>query len=72
MDENYEWIDDGFRVQETVYGIWHSFDKNGKALITSRTKEICIHATRFYLKGLQEGWDDTNVTIHEGVVGGKL
>jgi hypothetical protein len=27
-------------------------------------------AIRFYLKGLQEGWDDS--VTHEGTVGGKL
>lgn len=68
----HEWYDDAFRVEETRYKIWHSFDKTGKPLITSLHKENCISTTRFYLKGLQEGWDDSTATKHEGVVGGKL
>lgn len=69
---NHELIDDAFYVQQTPYKIWHSFDKNGKGLITSLHREGCIAATRFYLKGCQEGWTDQTVTTYEGTVGGKL
>lgn len=49
-------IDDCFYVEEQRWKTWKSFDKDGKPLITSLTSETCIAATRFYLKGLQEGW----------------
>ena len=48
-------IDDCFYVKEQQWGTWDSFDLEGKCLITSLTEESCINATRFYLKGLQEG-----------------
>lgn len=68
---DYEWHDECFRVYETNYGLWHSVSKEGKQLITALTETQCIHATRFYLKGSQDGWPEPEV-IHEGVVGGKL
>ena len=68
----HEWYDDAFRVEQTRWKTWNSYHKDGRGLITSLDKEGCISATRFYLKGLQEGWDDTNTTRHEGTVGGKL
>lgn len=68
----HEWIDNIFRVEETRWKTWKSFHKDGRALVMSLTKEQCLDATRFYLKGLQEGWDDTDVKTHEGTVGGKL
>lgn len=64
------WIDDLFRVEETRWKTWRSFTKEGKELITSLNKENCIEATRFYLKGCQEGWDPAK--SYEGTVGGKL
>ena len=66
----FEWIDDAFRVEEMKYKLWHSYDKEGKPLITALDEEQCVRATRFYLKGLQEGWPET--VKHEGTVGGKL
>ena len=66
-----EWYDDVFRVEEKKYGLWDSYDKDGKCIITSLTEEECVRATRFYLKGCQEGWGDDIIT-HEGTVGGKL
>jgi hypothetical protein len=66
-----EWIDDAFRVEEKKYGLWDSYDKDGKCIITSLTEGECVRATRFYLKGLQEGWGDATIT-YEGTVGGKL
>lgn len=67
---NKELIDDAFYVEEKSYGLWHSTDKEGKGLITSLTKEICINATHFYLKGLQEGFSETQSYV--GKVEGKL
>lgn len=59
MDNQQNWIDDrAFYVEKARWGTWKSYDKEGKGLITSLTEENCIRATRFYLKGLQEGWKD--------------
>jgi hypothetical protein len=70
---NRDLIDDAFYLKQTPYKLWHSFDKDGKPLITSITEELCISATRFYLKGLQEGWtEDPNTVKYDSYVGGKL
>jgi hypothetical protein len=66
----YEWIDDAFRVEEARWKTWRSFSKDGKEIITSLHRDTCINATRFYLKGCQEGW--TSTQTYEGTVGGKL
>ncbi|CAF34179.1 hypothetical protein S-PM2d115 [Synechococcus phage S-PM2] len=65
------WIDDCFRVERKRFGTWTSYDKKGEGLITSLNKENCISATRFYLKGKQDGWESDSRT-YDGVVGGKL
>jgi hypothetical protein len=65
-------IDEAFTVDKARWGTYRSYDKEGKGLVTSFTEDGCIQATRFYLKGLQEGWDDHNTVEHEGSVGGKL
>ena len=68
-----DWIDDTFRVYKTKYGLWHSAAKDGKELITALDEQGCISGTRFYLKGLQEGWDaETSRVMNDGKVGGKL
>lgn len=63
-------IDDCFYVEEKKWGTWDSYDKEGKCLITSLTESECINATRFYLKGQQEGFSTSRT--YEGEVGGKL
>jgi len=63
-------IDGAFTVDKASWGTWRSYDAQGKELVTSLTEESCINSTRFYLKGLQEGFIDT--ALHEGTVGGKL
>lgn len=63
-------IDDAFYVEERSYGLWYSADKEGKGLITALTEESCINATRFYLKGLQEGFEEAS--SYSGKVDGKL
>jgi hypothetical protein len=63
-------IDDAFYVEYKKWGTWDSIDKEGKCIVTSLTEESCIAATRFYLKGKQDGWEDTKK--YEGTVGGKL
>ena len=63
-------IDDAFHVEQKKWGTWQSYDKNGNGLVTSLTEEQCISATRFILKGRQEGFVEEKV--YDGVVGGKL
>jgi hypothetical protein len=65
------WIDDTFRVQETRFKMWKSYDKRGNEIILSLDREGCISATRFYLKGKLEGFSDP-ISTHDGFVGGKL
>ena len=64
------WIDDAFRVEETRWKTWRSYTKEGKELVTALSEDQCISGTRFYLKGLQEGWPETRK--YDGTVGGKL
>jgi hypothetical protein len=64
-------IDDCFYVTQKKYGLWDSKDLEGNGLVTSLTEEQCISATRFYLKGRQEGWPKPE-KVHERTVGGKL
>ena len=62
-------IDDVFTVEKARF-LWHSKDKDGNGLVSALTEQACIIATRFYLKGRQEGFSDTK--SYEGTVGGKL
>ena len=62
-------IDDTFTVEKARF-LWHSKDKDGNGLVSGLTEETCIRATRFYLKGRQEGFAETKK--YEGEVGGKL
>lgn len=63
-------IDDCFYVEQKKWGTWDSTDKDGKGLVTSLTEEQCISATRFILKGRQEGFIESKT--YESEVGGKL
>jgi hypothetical protein len=63
-------IDDAFYVDERKYGLWYSTDKEGNGLVTSLTEQSCISATRFLLKGRQEGFTESKT--YTGQVGGKL
>jgi len=63
-------IDGAFYVKQQRWGTWVSYDKDGKGLVTSLTEDQCISATRFYLKGRQEGFPESK--SYEGEVGGKL
>jgi len=64
-------IDEAFYVEESTWKTWKSYDKNGKPLVVSLTSEACIAATRFYCKGLQEGFGE-GAASYEGSVAGKL
>ena len=63
-------IDDCFYVEQKKWGTWDSTDKDGKGLVTSLTEEQCISASRFILKGRQEGFPESKT--YESEVGGKL
>jgi hypothetical protein len=63
-------IDEAFYVEKKRWGTYQSYDKEGNGLVTSLSEEQCTSATRFYLKGRQEGF--TESTSYEGQVGGKL
>jgi hypothetical protein len=65
-------IDEAFTVDKARWGTWRSYSKDGKELITSLTEEHCIAATRFYLKGLQEGGFTEEGATYNGEVTGKL
>ena len=64
-------IDNAFYVKKQRWGTWVSYDEKDQSLITSLTEQLCIEATRFYLKGRQEGFSEPE-KVHEGVVGGNL
>ena len=63
-------IDEAFYVEKKRFGTYQSYDKEGKGLVTSLSEEQCISATRFYLKGRQEGF--TESATYAGQVSGKL
>lgn len=65
------YIDGAFKVEKKRWGTWSSYDKDGNPLVTSLSEELCIAATRFYLKGKQEGFSESD-NSYEGFVGGKL
>jgi hypothetical protein len=66
--------DDCFFVEEKKYGLWHSYDKEGKGLITALTEEHCVSGTRFYLKLKQDEKNGLKIETktYSGEVGGKL
>lgn len=64
-------IDDCFYIEQKKYGLWDSTDLEGNGLVTSLTEEQCISATRYILKGRQEGFPELQ-SVHSGKVGGKL
>ena len=66
----HNWIDESFYVEKKQWGTYQSYDKDGKGLVTSLSEDQCISATRFYLKGRQEGF--TKSETYKGVVEGKL
>lgn len=63
-------IDEAFYVECKKYGLWQSHHPDGKGIITSLTEEEVIRSTRWYLKCLQEGFEETKTYSSE--VGGKL
>jgi len=72
-ENNYEWIDDCFRVWETRYGMWSSETKEGRKMLTGMHKDNVIIMTRWHLKCEQEGTLHLySRVVNSGVVGGKL
>ena len=67
-------IDDAFYVEQKKYGLWDSYDKDGKCIVASLTEELCISATRFILQTRQEEANGKKVeaSVYSGEVGGKL
>ena len=73
MMENKKLYDDCFYVEQKKYGLWYSYDKEGKGLITSLTEEQCVTATRWYCKQIQENTLDKTVEkTYSSTVDGKL
>lgn len=64
--------DDAFTVAKSELGTWKSYDADGNPLVTSPTEQVCINATRFYLKGLQDGGFTLAVKTYNSFVRGKL
>lgn len=65
-------IDDCFYVEQKKYGLWDSYDLDGKGIITSLTEEECVKATRFMLKLKQENKLNEVGVTYSGTVDGKL
>ena len=63
--------DDTFYVEQSTFKTWRSYDKDGNPLVASLTSEACIAATRFYCKGLQEGFGEGSKS-YAGSVENKL
>ena len=64
-------IDESFYIEKKKWGTFMSFRPDGSPLVTSLTRELCVDATRFYLKGLQEGFPEPD-SSYDSTVGGKL
>ena len=65
-------IDDAFYVEQKKYGLWDSYDEDGKGIITALTEEECVKATRFMLKLKQEDKLNQVGNTYSGTVDGKL
>jgi len=70
--EQYEWIDDAFRMEETRF-LWKSVLKDGKDFLFGIDRQVVLDMTRWHLKCLQDGTlNDYTRVVNSGVVGGKL
>ena len=72
ITEGQELIDDMFYIKRQSWGTFVSHLADGTPLVTSLTEELCLAATRFWLKGSQEGWDTAETKTYDSSVGGKL
>ena len=73
-EDNYEWVDDSFRLEKSRGGLWKSIERStSSTLIYGLTEETTTRATRFYLKWVQDGRpEDGSRVVNDGRVGGKL
>jgi hypothetical protein len=69
--EDAEVYDEAFWVKKQRWGTFVSVGADDTEIITSLTEEMCVTATRWYLKARQEGFTD-DARTYDGVVGGKL
>ena len=68
-----QWYDDeAFYVEKKKYGLWDSYDKDGKGIVTSLTEKECVGATRFMLKLKHENKLNEVERTYSGTVDGKL
>jgi hypothetical protein len=58
MDKNF-YDDNCFYIQKKRWGTYQSYYPDGKGIITALTEEEVLKSTRWYLKKLQEGFDET-------------
>lgn len=72
LTDTHPLIDGLFYIERQRWGTYVSYRRDGTPLITSLTEELCIEATRFWLKGSQEGWDTVETRTYDSFVGGKL
>ena len=71
--ENEIVYDEAFVVRESSSGLFNSFTTVGVPKVCGLTREGVVHATRWYLKGEQEGWPDgSSRVVGDAFVGGKL
>lgn len=54
MNEQKKLIDEAFYINQSPWGTWNSYDKEGETLVTSLTEDSVISATRYLLKRRQE------------------
>jgi len=68
-----QWYDDeAFYVEQKKYGLWDSYDKDGKGIVTSLNEEQCVRATRFMLKLKHDNMLNEIGNTYSGTVDGKL
>ena len=72
-EDNYEVIDECFKVWETRFGLFATETLEGRKMLTGATRDGVIEMTRWHLKCEQEGTLHLHTrVINDGVVGGKL
>jgi hypothetical protein len=53
--------DNAFYVEHKSWGTWQSHYPDGRGIITSLNEQQCVTATRWYLKSLQEGFNESKI-----------
>ena len=72
-NQEYEWIDDAFRVEQTRF-MWKSVRKDtGKDFLFGLTEKIVTDMSRWHLKQEADGTLEENTrVVGSAIVGGKL